>query len=173
MLVVIETLQPWAGEPLNGVRHPRNIEQLWTDQELTAVGLAKPVRFETPEGKVTTGAVRYVLNEGVVCEEYDVENAPPPPVPNSISDRQFFQALALAGEITQEEALAAVKTGEIPTALAAIIDQLPAEEKFNAQMLLSGAIEFRRDHPLTAQLGAAMGKASEWVDDLFRTAEAL
>lgn len=33
----------WQGEPLNGVQHPQNIVDLWTDEELTAIGLTRIV----------------------------------------------------------------------------------------------------------------------------------
>ena len=100
--------------------------------------------------------------------------APAEPVPPSISDRQFFQQLAIAGKITQDEALAAVKTGTIPAMLQAIIDAMPdAGNRFNAEMLLSGATVFLRAHPLTEALGEAQGMTSEEIDALFRAAAQL
>lgn len=92
----------------------------------------------------------------------------PPPVPAQISDRQFFHVLALNNSITQDEALAAVKTGDIPVTLMALVDQLP--DKFGAEMLISGATIFERKHPLTNVLGAAMGYSEAQIDDLFRAA---
>ena len=50
---------------------------------------------------------------------------------------------------------------------------MDAEERFGAEMLLSGAVEFRRDHPLTAAIGEARGLTPEEVDDFFRRAAAL
>ena len=41
MLCYIDTKKEWRGEPIKGLRHPRNIEQLWTDAELQAVGLER------------------------------------------------------------------------------------------------------------------------------------
>lgn len=42
-LIVIETGAPWDCEvPINEVRYPLNIETLWTDEELAAIGLARP-----------------------------------------------------------------------------------------------------------------------------------
>lgn len=41
MLRFIKTEERWTGEPINGIRHPRNIEQLWPDEELAAVGLER------------------------------------------------------------------------------------------------------------------------------------
>lgn len=97
--------------------------------------------------------------------------SPPPPVPESVSDRQFFQALALGGMISEAEALAAVQTGALPAPIAAIIDAMP--DQFSARMLLSGATTFERRHPLTDALAAALGYSPAQTDDLFRAAAAL
>ena len=97
----------------------------------------------------------------------------PEPVPSSISDRQFFQQLAIEGTITTGEALAAVKTGEIPAALQGFVDALDPEQKFAAEMLLSGATVFERAHPLTEEIGRAQGRSKEQVDNFFRAASVL
>jgi hypothetical protein len=94
-------------------------------------------------------------------------------VPQTISDRQFFQQLAIAGIISQEEALAAVKTGDIPAALSGFIAALDDAARFNAEMLLSGATLFQRAHPLTDAIAAAQGMTPDQVDDFFRAAAAL
>jgi hypothetical protein len=94
-------------------------------------------------------------------------------VPQTISDRQFFQQLAIAKVISQEEALAAVKTGDIPAALSGFIAALPDAARFNAEMLLSGATLFQRNHPLTDAIAAAQGMKPDQVDDFFRAAAAL
>lgn len=93
-----------------------------------------------------------------------------PPVPLQISDRQFFHILALNGAITEAEALEAVKTGELPAQIMALIEALPEEQIFGAKMLMCGATVFQRLHPLTEQLGQAMGYTSRQIDDLFRAA---
>ena len=94
-------------------------------------------------------------------------------VPQTISDRQFFQQLAIAGIISQEEALAAVKTGDIPAALSGFIAALDDAARFNAEMLLSGATIFARNHPLTDAIAAAQGMTPEQVDDFFHAAAQL
>ncbi|MER9003338.1 hypothetical protein NKI15_06875 [Mesorhizobium sp. M0862] len=96
-----------------------------------------------------------------------------PPVPEVISDRQFFQALAVGGIITQAEALAAVKTGVIPAAMVALIAALPEANRFAAEMLLSGATEFKRAHPLTSAFGAAFGWGESQIDEFWIEAAAL
>lgn len=99
--------------------------------------------------------------------------APLFPVPVIVSDRQFFHAAALMGVITPAEALEAVKTGTIPALLEQIVAGMPEEPQFNARMVLSGAVEFRRDHPLVQGIGDAIGWTSDQIDDLYRLAGAL
>lgn len=99
---------------------------------------------------------------------------PPPPVPQQISDRQFFQQAAVDGIITQQEALAAVATGTIPAVLQTIVDGIQdADDKFAATMLLSGATIFERSHPLTDAVGAALGWTSAQIDQFFMSASEL
>ena len=59
----------WAGQEIDGVMHPRNIDTLWSDADLNAIGLFRPAEADpVPEGKrvVSTsvqrvnGAVKYV-----------------------------------------------------------------------------------------------------------------
>lgn len=98
---------------------------------------------------------------------------PPEPVPAIISDRQFFQALAMAGVITQDEALEAAGPGVIPAALDALLSGFPADEAFYGRMLLRGATMFDRYHPMTLALATGMNWSQQQVDDLWRTAAAL
>lgn len=98
---------------------------------------------------------------------------PPLPVPDEISRRQFFQQMAVAGLISQTEAIAAVKAGEIPAALMAFVTSLPAEVQFAAEMLIIGATTFHRSHPLVEAFGTLQGLSSAQVDDLWRAAAVL
>jgi hypothetical protein len=109
-----------------------------------------------------------------IIDGFTVEQMQAPPVPRLISDRQFFQALALQGAITQEEALAAVRTGAIPAAMQTFIDAIPdQQQQFGATMLLSGAVEFDRNHPLVESFRQAMGWTVQQTNDLWRLAAAL
>ena len=109
--------------------------------------------------------------------EGNTPTPPPPdllPVPQIISDRQFFQQAAIDGIITQQEALDAVKTGTIPAMLQNIVDSISdSMDKFNAQMLLSGATVFERNHPLVATIENSLNWNSEQVDQFFRNASKL
>jgi hypothetical protein len=86
-MLVIKTddgLVPWNGEPIHGTSHPLNIEQLWSDEELAAVGLRRVADQPVPDDKVATGWTLEQTPAGV-------QNVPaledkPPPVP-SIEDR--------------------------------------------------------------------------------------
>ena len=93
------------------------------------------------------------------------------PVPQIISNRQFFQQAAIDGVITQQEALDAVKTGTIPAVLQNIVDSISGPmDRFNAQMLLSGATVFERNHPLVAVIQNSLNWSSEQIDQFFRDA---
>jgi hypothetical protein len=98
---------------------------------------------------------------------------PSTPVPGAISDRQFFQQLTVQGLLSQQEALNAVKTGDIPAALQQVIDGLPPGQQFEATMMISGATTFERSHPLTIAIGAAYGWTVDRIDALFRAAAVL
>lgn len=90
-----------------------------------------------------------------------------PFVPETISDRQFYQMLAMTGKITQDEALAAVQIGAIPAALSGFLAGLSPDEQFAAKMLLSGAVEFHRHHPLTLAVGQAQGLTEADIDQFW------
>lgn len=95
------------------------------------------------------------------------------PVPEEISDRQFAQQLAVAGLISQAEALAFVKTGDIPAALMAIVNSLPSDQQFAAKMLISGATTYNINHPLVGMVAAANGWTDEQTKTFWRAAAAL
>jgi hypothetical protein len=94
-------------------------------------------------------------------------------VPQIISDRQFFQQLAMLGLITQAEALAAVKTGDLPAAFHDLLMALPSDQQFSALMLMSGAVSFARTHPLTVSFGQAFGWSDAQLDNLWIEASKL
>ncbi|KQO95587.1 hypothetical protein ASF33_09930 [Methylobacterium sp. Leaf92] len=93
----------------------------------------------------------------VVVECQRLASLPPPP-PKAISDRQFAQALALAGTISEAEALDWAARGELPQALDDALDHIPEANgrRFGARMMLAGATTFERSHPLTGQLGGLL-----------------
>ncbi len=98
---------------------------------------------------------------------------PPEPVPEKISDRQFFQQMAIDGHITQEEAEEAVGPGTIPATMAALLEMIPEEQRWPARMLIRGATEFLRHDPVTILIGQLYGFTDEQVDEIWRKASLL
>lgn len=98
--------------------------------------------------------------------------APPPSIPQTISDRQFFQQLAILGIITEADALAS-NAAVIPPPLLQIINAMPADQQFNAKMIVSGATVFERTNPLTIVVGTAYGWTADQIDAFFVAAAAL
>jgi len=99
------------------------------------------------------------------------DRQPPPPIitpPMILSHRQFYEVCALKGIITKAEALEAVRHGTMPAKIGAFLDQLPADQRFHAEMLLVGASTFERDHPMTDAIGHALGYTDEQMDDLWK-----
>ncbi len=94
----------------------------------------------------------------------------PEPVPRVISRRQLLIALAAAGFISAEEALAAAQNGAVPAAIARIFDRLPAEQAIAARITWATMTEVYREDPLIGALVAAGVATSEQVDALFRVA---
>lgn len=107
------------------------------------------------------------------AEVVEADAPAPPPVPASISDRQFFQQLAIMGVITEAEALAAVGPGVLPASMNALIEALPAPMQFPVRILLTGAVTFERNHPMTPVLGGAFGWDDAQLDAVWREGAAL
>lgn len=124
-----------------------------------------------------------IIRDGELVEitdaEYQVQFPQTPEAPEPmepvISDRQFFQALASSpyAIITTQEALDAVKTGEIPAVMQAVIDEMPPEQQFAATMVLAGGTEFVRDNPLVNIFGQSQGMDADAIDDFWRFAAGL
>lgn len=95
-------------------------------------------------------------------------------IPDEISRRQFFQQLAVDEIITKAEALAALQSGTIPSALQAIIDALPSEDdQFSATMLIIGATSFSKSHDLVETVRVAFGWTEEQRDTFWLAASKL
>jgi hypothetical protein len=161
--------------------------QFWGDTKGVCAGL--PEVIELPNGDrvhcPAVGEIQQwklvprVLKTGDASAVFDGSNFevtrpdPVPPVPQIISDRQFFQQLCIMGLITEDEALAAVGPGTLPASLSALVAQLPEDQQFSANMLLKGATQFDRSHPMVAALGAAFGLQPNQTDQLWRNASSL
>ena len=142
---------------------------LWDDAKRAANGILPIVDDPVPPNKDVIGST--LENDvGTIRRRWTLRD--PPLV--VISRRQFFQALALNGAITQEEALAAMQHGAVPASMEAFIDAMPNElDRFNATMILAGAIDFQREHPMVELFRTANAWSGEQVDELWRFAATL
>jgi hypothetical protein len=111
------------------------------------------------------GTLVPLTDEEIAAREADL--ATPPPAPIVLTSRQLFAALALTGMITQAEALAAGRTGEVPAAVEAVFATLPAQDAFLARLTWATMRDVPRDHPLIAAMVAAGVATAEQVDALF------
>jgi hypothetical protein len=117
-----------------------------------------------PAGKRRVGGPILTVQANAVTESYQLEDIPVE-TPEEISDRQFFHGLALNNIITRPEAIAAVATGTIPAEMMALVNAIPdLDQRFAAQMHLSGSTIFQRHHPFTEQFSAAYGWTAEQTD---------
>lgn len=66
-----------------------------------------------------------------------------------------------------------MRTGAIPALLQTFIDTLDETTKFAVTMNVSGAVTFKRNHPMTLMLAQGMGWNDEQVDALWRAASDL
>jgi hypothetical protein len=106
-----------------------------------------------PEG--TAIGWRLVAGEWITPEQEPTEPAPL----SSLTARQLRLGL--------------LKIGIKPADVAAAIAALSADQRDAAAIEWDYASEYRRDHPLIAQLGATFGLTSEQIDDAWREAMTL
>jgi hypothetical protein len=152
---------------LNGVMHPWQIVDLWSDADLAAINVYRVTPATVPAYQSVTSYTYQRVN-GVVTQVLTTVSTPP-----DITRRQFFQQLSVQSVITQAQALAAVQTGTLPASLQTLINGLPTAEQFGATMLLCAAEAIQRSHPMTVAIGTAYGWTSAQMDTFFITASQL
>lgn len=99
--------------------------------------------------------------------------ADPRLVQDEISDRQFWQAAAMLGYITEAEAEAAVTVGTIPALLLTAINSLPSNQRFSVRMAVAGSNVFRMSNPATSLLMQLLGKTEEDKIKIWRLGQSL
>lgn len=152
------TFREWDGGLINEVRHPRNIEQLWTDAELAELGLYRPAADPTtaPQGhRIATVSVQRV--NGVVSYVNTYEPLPLADFP-PLTPRQFRLGLLAAGK------LAAVDLA---------IDALPEPQRSAAKIEWEFATMIQRTHPMVVTLSAALQLNEVDVNQLWFSAVGL
>lgn len=117
---------------------------------------------DTPQpeapGKVAV-RIMPVQIDGVWYEQWQLVDAPPSPVPQSVEMAQARLALLQAGLLSQVDAA---------------IDAIPeAAQREAARVEWEYRTIVRRDSQLVVSLGAALGLTGEQIDELFRQAAGL
>ena len=142
--------------------------------ELVAAGI--PLRLAWgPTDDLISGRENLSAEDNARLDEVIAAHNPAlTPVPPEISRRQFYQAAAELGYITQDEAKQAMAD---PTyalnQLKAKIGALAVEDQFAAEMKLLGAVAVLRYDSLTESYLTSIGVTGKQMDDLFRHAAAL
>lgn len=136
------TAVEWRGEILPGenVRHPLNIEQLWSEAELNSHGLYKLTAADAiPEGKQAQSSSVQVVN-GQPKTVYVLEDIPEP----SPSDYVLTARQIRLGLIRHNVSLATVQS-----AINAITD---SQQRDEAQVYWDYSTAILWDHPMTQAL---------------------
>ncbi len=152
----------WNGESINDVSHPRNIEQVWSDEELNAIGLYKLLPGDDiPAGKE------------IVSEVIGVVDGSPKIV-------RVFQDIDMdkkrKGMTTTRLQLKAVL---LQYGLLDKIDALVAQSDALTQMAWTEASRFERSSPLVIALASFLTwddgtpVTDEEIDDMFVAAMGL
>jgi len=124
--------------------------------------------FNVDEGQTLLESDKAVVGDTWDGVSFIPRPTPVPPVPGSITDRQFFQAVAQLGRITQDEALAIMSSGVIPESLTNTLSTLSPDEQFAVKMKIIGAHTFERSDPFVINLATASGLTPVQLDELFR-----
>jgi hypothetical protein len=152
MRLFFEDLTPWEGERIDGVLYPLYIGTLWSDAQLEAIGLYRPLPADTvPEGKmVISTSPEWV--EGVLKYVHVLEDEPP--YFPDLTSRQFWLALVLTGHY--DDVKAAIELEGLETVVEA--------EK---------ASTFERYHPLVINLSPVLELSEAQLNDLWLWASTL
>ena len=98
----------------------------------------------------------------------NVADAPPAPVPVSISFAQLMIGLVTEQWITEAEGEAWL-AGTLPGTVLLVIDSLPEGQRFAAKARALRPAEVLRADPLVAAMGTAAGKTEAEIDAFFTT----
>ena len=145
------SFRPWDGrEKIGGLSFQPNIGDLWTADELAAVGLYNPVEPEVPAGKIVAGRTVQRV-KGIVTFVYTLESVPLADL-NRIQFEFMVEKLGIGPAIDQ--------------AIAAMSEDTELEQnaKIMARVLYRSGQRFERSHSLFTELAPAVGFSPEQID---------
>jgi hypothetical protein len=175
------TFTPLGNDPPMVVEHvngeldsqwPAVILTSWTAEQLAAIGVYPVIDFVPPTDFVVTGEPSYVLTNGIATETYDVVPYVPP-VPTEITRRQLLIAMWQLGFITEQEALDAATSGEVPASFVPIFDALSGDQRGAAYITWASMSVCERYNPLFLELAALQGQTEQQISDWFTWAATL
>lgn len=140
----------WKGEPLDGIMHPKNIEQLWPESDLNAVGLYFLVPAgATPEGKeIATQTIEVVNGVPTMVRTYQdiqMENRRPSMVCSKLQMKAILLQYGLYNKVQ-----ALVDSADIITQLA----WTEAAQFERSSQIINGLIQYLtwdNGDPVTAE----------------------
>jgi hypothetical protein len=105
--------------------------------------------------------------------EIEARRNTPPSAPAAVSRRQLLIALAQAKLITEAEAIAAAKMGEVPAVIDKVFAALPKDQALAAKITWATMTMVERNHPLIQAVIDTKLATPEQIDALFRAAATL
>ena len=151
---------------VNGVRHPRDVFDKWTDAELAAIGAYRVTPATVPEGERVVSQ-RFTRNGDRFLEVVETEPKPVVAAEITLSRAEFFLALDGALALGASDPLIEDHVKATISASLALDDAT----KRKALILVGAATEFPRNDPrnpgLIDAIGALFGFASAAIDGIF------
>ena len=153
---------PWkATSPILGVIGPTAGTE--AGQPILRVGIRSSAAIDVPAGC-------WVSDLALAMGRLGMWASLEPTVPPSVTLLRFMRILARRGIITQDEALAATRTGAVPAAIDAVFATFPPDAAFDARLTWAAMYEVERANPLLELVGAMHGIDGPDWDDIFREA---
>lgn len=141
---------PYSSYVHNGFTHSRNIFDLWSDEDLAAIGAYRVIWGEVPEGKEVVEWKYKKLKNNIKATPVleDIKT----PVPQTVTKAQGKAALLEFG---------------VYEGVVSYIESLPDREKILALIAFSDTNEWQRQSPFLTQCAVELGLSEEDLDNLF------
>lgn len=147
---------PLGSYEWEGVKHPPSIFRLWSDEDLSSVGVFRVefIDIDIPEGKQAVGYEYNILEHHATASPIleDIQEI----VPQEVTRAQGKGALLLANLLDEAEQY---------------IETLEGKEKMLALIAFNETNNWQRDSEFLKGASQALGLTEGDLDDLFITAE--
>lgn len=149
----------------------QEVAQTWGGTWGQSAGVPNPLHL--PTGDIVLAPSINEDYSGYMLVEWLMDE-PPPPVPESITRRQCALQLLAMQTITDVEALAMTKSGDVPAAIMAVLDQAVANGTMTPEQKILAEIDFAAaNYYRSNSLISMMGLSSEQIDQFFIAAAKL